>query len=110
MKKQLNPNLKAHLVRCAFYLLLLLSVCVIPFALAQRNLERVRHTAAQVRRLNGVPLASAGLIGSGIVGGDALGGACQYVITFGNDTIVPGNIDTGNHCAWCDTTINLPFP
>jgi hypothetical protein len=37
MKKQLNPNIKAHLLRSAFYVLLLLSVCVIPFALAQRN-------------------------------------------------------------------------
>jgi hypothetical protein len=37
-------------------------------------------------------------------------GGCQYAITFGVDTIVPGNTDTGNHCAWCDTMINLPFP
>jgi len=37
MKKQNNPNIKAHLVRGAFYLLLLLAVCAIPFALAQRN-------------------------------------------------------------------------
>lgn len=35
---------------------------------------------------------------------------CQYTITYGSDTIVPGNTDAGNHCAWCDTTINLPFP
>jgi Kelch motif len=37
MKKQINPNIKAHLIRSAFYVLLLLAVCVIPFALAQRN-------------------------------------------------------------------------
>ena len=37
MKKQINPNTKAHLIRSAFYVLLLLAVCVIPFALAQRN-------------------------------------------------------------------------
>src|SRR6266704_5267637 len=37
MKKQINPTIKAHLVRGAFYLLLLLAVCAIPFALAQRN-------------------------------------------------------------------------
>jgi hypothetical protein len=35
---------------------------------------------------------------------------CNYAIAFGSDAIVPGNTDTGNHCAWCDTTINLPFP
>ena len=37
MKKQLNPTIKAHLIRSAFYILLLVAVCLIPFALAQRN-------------------------------------------------------------------------
>jgi Kelch motif protein len=37
MKKQTNPNIKAHLIRSAFYVLILLAVCVIPFALAQRH-------------------------------------------------------------------------
>ena len=37
MKKQINPTIKAHLIRGAFYLLLLVAVCAIPFALAQRN-------------------------------------------------------------------------
>ena len=37
MKKQINPSIKAHLIRGAFYLLLLLAVCAIPFTLAQRN-------------------------------------------------------------------------
>ena len=37
MKQQTNPNIKAHLIQSAFYLLLLLAVCAIPFALAQRN-------------------------------------------------------------------------
>ena len=37
MKKQTNSPIKAHLVRGAFYLLLLVAVCAIPFALAQRN-------------------------------------------------------------------------
>src|SRR5207247_1899876 len=40
MKKQTNPNIKAHLIRSAFYVLLLLAVCVIPFALGQRNIGR----------------------------------------------------------------------
>jgi hypothetical protein len=34
----------------------------------------------------------------------------QYTITEGTGTIVPGTSDTGNHCAWCDTLITLPFP
>jgi len=42
MKKQINPTIKAHLLRSAFYLLLLLAVCAIPFALAQ---SRSRGTA-----------------------------------------------------------------
>ena len=37
MKTQINRTIKAHLVRGAFYLILLLAVCVIPFALAQRD-------------------------------------------------------------------------
>ncbi len=42
MKKQINPTIKAHLIRGAFYLLLLVAVCAIPFALAQ---SRSRETA-----------------------------------------------------------------
>ena len=37
MKKQINPTIKAYLIRSAFYLLLLLGVCAIPFAVAQRQ-------------------------------------------------------------------------
>jgi hypothetical protein len=40
-----------------------------------------------------------------------IGGAnCQYVITNGIDTIVPGATDIGNHCLNCGTLITLPFP
>jgi hypothetical protein len=45
-----------------------------------------------------------------LAGDGAEGGPCQYAITYRTDPIVPGNTDTGNHCAWCDTMINLPFP
>src|ERR1051325_10119770 len=37
MKKQIEPTIKGHLLGGAFYLLLLLAVCVIPFALGQRT-------------------------------------------------------------------------
>ena len=37
MKKQINPNIQAHLAQSTFYLLLLLTVCALPFALGQRN-------------------------------------------------------------------------
>jgi hypothetical protein len=35
MKKYINLTIKAHFIRGVFYLLLLLAVCVIPFALGQ---------------------------------------------------------------------------
>src|SRR5262245_65768751 len=44
MKKQINPTIKAHLIRSAFYVILLLAVCVIPFALAQRNVIKRNAT------------------------------------------------------------------
>jgi sugar lactone lactonase YvrE len=44
MKKQINPTINAHLIRGAFYLLLLLAVCVIPFALAQRNSGKLSNS------------------------------------------------------------------
>ena len=46
---------------------------------------------------------------SGTIDG-ADGTNCQYTITHGTDTIVPGTTDTGNHCVWCETLITLPFP
>ena len=48
MKKQINPTVKAHLIRGAFYLLLLMAVCAIPFALAQRN--KLSSTKAQATK------------------------------------------------------------
>ena len=48
MKKQINPTTKAHLIRGAFYLLLLVVVCAIPFALAQsRSRGTARGTVAR---------------------------------------------------------------
>src|ERR1044072_8250396 len=53
MKKQIKPNIKAHLIRSAFYVLLLLAVCVIPFALAQRNTNRRTVTRPKVTAKTG---------------------------------------------------------
>ncbi len=55
MKKQINPTIKAHLIRSAFYLLVLLAICAIPFALAQ---SRSRGTA---KRNVAKPAASSNL-------------------------------------------------
>src|SRR6266853_4245304 len=40
MKKQIDPTIKAHLIRSAVYFLSLLAVLAIPFALAQRSATR----------------------------------------------------------------------
>ena len=50
MKKQINPTIKAHLIRSAFYVVLLLAVCVIPFALAQRNTIKSAHGAKALQK------------------------------------------------------------
>jgi hypothetical protein len=64
MKKQINPSIKAHLIRGAFYLVLLLGVCAIRFALAERNSGKLsnsltRHENAGAAASGGGP-ASAG--------------------------------------------------
>jgi hypothetical protein len=51
MKKQINPTIKAHLIRGAAYVLLLLAVCVIPLALAQRNAKQ-SAAAGKMSRLS----------------------------------------------------------
>nr|AYC79677.1 hypothetical protein [uncultured bacterium] len=53
MKKQISPNITAHLIRGAFYLLLLLAVSVIPFALAQRTTAKGTRTATVITVTNG---------------------------------------------------------
>jgi hypothetical protein len=45
MKRQINSSIRAHLIRGAFYLLLLLAVCALPFALAK---SRSRGTPTNV--------------------------------------------------------------
>src|SRR6476469_7165028 len=45
--KYINLTIKAHFIRSAFYLLLLLAVCVIPFALAQRTVSKRTLTFAE---------------------------------------------------------------
>src|SRR5882762_3082144 len=53
MKKQINPNVKAHLIRGAFYLLLMLAACMIPFALAQRTTAKGNRPATTITVTNG---------------------------------------------------------
>jgi hypothetical protein len=53
MKKQVNPNVNAHLIRGAFYLLLLMALGVIPFALAQRTTDKGNRPATTITVTNG---------------------------------------------------------
>jgi hypothetical protein len=69
--------------------------------------DRIRRGETEPRASSGI---NAGVIGSEIGPGRAEGEPCQYTITSGADTIVPGTTDTGNHCVWCETLIPLPFP
>src|SRR5436305_1302974 len=56
MKKQTKSTIKAHLTRGAFYLLLLIPVCAIPFALAQRS--STERSTAQLTALSGIATAT----------------------------------------------------
>src|SRR5438874_10210679 len=46
MKELINRHVNAHFIRGAFYVLLLLAVCLIPFALAQRTVSKRTLTFA----------------------------------------------------------------
>jgi hypothetical protein len=107
VKSRAGPAINANVIKGACFVLLLLALCVIPFALAKsQNSGRNRGDAKSQPSIS----STAGVIGGQIPPGRAEGGPCQYTVTYRSDTIVPGISDTGNHCAWCDTMISLPFP
>src|SRR6267378_921592 len=109
MKRQINHSTNAYLIRGAFYLLLLIAVCAIPFALARRNaIERVAGKAAF--KPNAIPAQA---LPSSVLASESAptGVTCSnYVTSTSTDTIVPGDTDTGNHCDDCTTSITFPFP
>jgi len=51
--KRINPTIKAHFIRGAFYLLLLLAVSVIPVSLAQRTTAKGNRPATTITVTNG---------------------------------------------------------
>jgi hypothetical protein len=57
VKRCINPLIRAHLLQGAFYLILLVAVCVIPFALGQRATTKQSAVAAP-RFLGSGPLAT----------------------------------------------------
>src|SRR5438874_5352612 len=109
MKKQINPTIKAHLIRSAFYVLLLLAVCMIPFALAQRNIARqsagkltAKQSAGQSTRL--VPSAAASALApqgvptnsSGKSTSAALSAAKSVPNSFGNKAVQSRAVDAAS--------------
>jgi hypothetical protein len=120
MKKQINKTIKAHLLRSGFYLLLLVTLSAIPFALAQRNVTKGNGGDASANRFrpqrSGVPAPGAQAAKqlwhqSPTVANAPAGLVCSdYTTTVGKGAIVPGDTDTGNHCDDCTTNITFPFP
>lgn len=52
MKADVGPAIKAHLLRGAFYVLLLLALCIIPLALAQRTTTKRNRPATTITVTN----------------------------------------------------------
>src|ERR1051325_611553 len=106
MKKQTSPNIKAHLIRGAFYLLLLVAVCAIPFAwpqvargqrdVAPKAASRITSNSAQTHRITNsfgtAPVILQQNPMSRFFFNRPLGGTCPATITEStSQTIVTGN-------------------
>jgi hypothetical protein len=115
MKKQINPTIKAHLLRSALYLLLLVAVCAIPFALAQRNATKRAVAKSAAKPNAGFYPTAAGAQAVPPAAGAAqtqqsIPTVCSYNFTTGTGTFVPGTTNIGIDCDDCGVTIPLPFP
>src|SRR6266550_5924214 len=104
MKRQINPSSTAHFLRGGFYLLLLVALCLIPFALGERT-TRNRSKQAQKAVGQSQPLT----IFDNVQVPDP---TCtpSYTFALGGTPFVSGATDIGNHCDNCGTAITLPFP
>ena len=63
MKKQINPSVKAQILRSALILLSLVAVCAIPFALAQRNATKRSGKQNEQFQKSGMPFANTPALG-----------------------------------------------
>ena len=90
MKKQINPSIKAHLLRSALIVLSLLTVCILPFALAQRTYRGQPDEHYGSRKPSRVvnPTGAAGQVG----GTPTATPSCTPILNegFDNITILPG--------------------
>jgi hypothetical protein len=107
VKKQINTTTKAHLLRSAFYIILLVAVCVIPFALAQRSIGG-RNTLKMAPRNH--PWFGHSPLAPTSAGPAAATTACDYDFTLGTDTFVAGVTDLAPNCDDCLVPVTLPFP
>jgi len=111
MKREINSTIHGHLIRGAFCVLLVLAVCAISFAMAERSSANRKlvavpnHTNSAAKNL--LPRIMSRPTDTVSV---PTGEICTYMITAGTGTIFPGTTDTGNHCDDCTTSIALPFP
>jgi hypothetical protein len=108
MKKQINPTIKAHLLRSALFVPLLVAICAIPFALAQQASKKNATNHAVAGEMPVVQSAD-GVV-RGAVPNLPSGGTCQYNIAQIGGSIVPGTTDIGNHGDDTVTSVVLPFP
>ena len=95
MKKQINTSIKAQLLRSAVYVILLLAVCVIPFALGQRSI-RNRNVPAHPPQITNVHGTVPGVFKKSPLAPFLLGGpvgvVCPATITEStSQAIVDGN-------------------
>src|SRR5215472_5316758 len=115
MKNQNTPSIKAYALRDAFYLLLLLVVCMIPFAFGQQSATSSGHriyanraptptsipgaTPTPTCSICFTPTPTSTPTASPTPTATASPPACvgQYVITQIGGSIVPGTTDIGNH-------------
>src|SRR5439155_27370292 len=82
MKRQIHPAGKAYLIRRAFYVLLLVAVWAMPFALAQRSAMRrsVDKPGAALSDVPEVPQLTTGRFGAHIMLTPAQPGAPQTIL------------------------------
>jgi hypothetical protein len=112
MKKQINPTTKAHLIRGAFYLLLLLAVCAIPFALAQRNATK-RSVAQPTARPDATYLPPAAPPSTGAISAPAganISGAAVAVPTLPQSQLPTGSDVPANSITTLFASNNFSSP
>jgi Right handed beta helix region len=100
MKKQIHPTIKAHLIRSRFSMLLLLTLCLIPFALAQRNATKQSAAKGSSAPSNIIVVTNTNDSGAGSLrqaladanNGDTINFAVTGTITVGSELVIGKNV------------------